>query len=344
MLKNSIAKLGIELAERELLPEWATRMGIRAIVKERLSEEVDNELTRYYALRELLNQEPLAVNTQEANEQHYEVPAEFFSYALGKHKKYSSCYYDSPTDTLDQAEAKMLALTCERAELRDGMQVLELGCGWGSLTLWMGEHYPNASITGVSNSNSQREYIMSQAEARGLKNISIVTADINAFATEKRFDRIVSVEMFEHLRNYGSLFEKISTWLADQGKLFVHIFCHREHAYLYETEGETNWMGRYFFTGGTMPSEHLFFSFQDHLLIERHWRVNGMHYSYTSEDWAKNMLTHREPIMKVLTATYGKDASRWFARWRLFFLACAELFGYRQGSEWYVCHYRFHKR
>ena len=247
----------ITLAEHHLLPDSLVRFGIKKLLKQRLQDESANDPEqrekRYQQLLENLRQSPIAIETGAANAQHYEVPAAFYQYALGKHLKYSSCYWDEQTENLDQAEARMLAVTAERAELADGQQILELGCGWGSLTLWMAEHFPASRITAVSNSNSQREYIQQQAKQRGLGNIDVITCDVNQLTLDKQFDRIVSVEMFEHMRNYDSLLSKIAGWLKADGKLFVHIFCHKQLAYPFETEGEDNWMGRYFFTGGLMP-------------------------------------------------------------------------------------------
>jgi cyclopropane-fatty-acyl-phospholipid synthase len=280
---------------------------------------------------------PVAPVPEKANEQHYEVPAEFFLGALGRHLKYSSAYWPVGVESLDEAEATMLALTCERADLQDGQEILELGCGWGSLTLWMAEHYPNARITAVSNSASQREFILGRAPG----NVEVITADMNEFDVDRKFDRVVSVEMFEHMRNYDELFRRVARWLKEDGKLFVHVFCHKEHAYPFETEGDDNWMGRYFFTGGQMPSFDLFRSVQDSLALEEAWEVNGTHYGKTSEAWLENLDARRDAVLPVLERTYGrKEAARWFHRWRLFFLACAELFAFRSGKEWVVSHAR----
>ncbi|MEM8882564.1 MAG: cyclopropane-fatty-acyl-phospholipid synthase family protein [Planctomycetota bacterium] len=330
--------IGISLAERGLLPDTLTRYGIRRLLRSRLAEE--KQLQPRDAFRRSLRDGPVAPLPEKANEQHYEVPAEFFVGALGRHLKYSSAYWDEDCGSLDEAEAKMLALTCERADLEDGMEILELGCGWGSLTLWMAEHYPNAKITAVSNSNSQREHIMSRSPG----NVNVITADMNDFDIDHRFDRVVSVEMFEHMRNYDELFRRVSGWMKDDAKLFVHVFCHKDVAYPFETEGDDNWMGRYFFTGGQMPSFDLFREVQDSVQLEEAWEVNGTHYGKTSEAWLENLDGRRNEIMPVLERTYGKkEAHRWFHRWRLFFLACAELFNYRDGEEWLVGHYRFVK-
>ena len=338
----------ITLAEHKLLPDSLVRFGIKRLLKKRLQDEYANDPEqrnqRYQQLLENLRQSPIAIETVAANAQHYEVPAAFFQFALGKHLKYSSCYWDDQTEDLDQAEARMLAVTAERAELIDGQQILELGCGWGSLTLWMAEHFPDSRITAVSNSNSQREYIQQQAERRGLSNIEVITCDVNQLALTKQFDRIVSVEMFEHMRNYQSLLSKIASWLKDDGKLFVHIFCHRHLAYPFETEGQDNWMGRYFFTGGLMPARDTLLYFQKDLQLEYLWDLSGSHYQKTAEAWLDNMDQYSHEIRAVFNNTYGKKQARiWQQRWRIFFMACAELFGYSNGNEWQVAHYLFIK-
>lgn len=292
-----------------------------------------------------LKASPIAVNTNDANEQHYEVPTEFFKYCLGKHMKYSSGYWKQGVTDFDQSEADMLELTVTHADLKDGLNILELGCGWGSLTLFMAEKYPHANITGVSNSSTQKEYIDAEARKRELSNITIITADMNVFQTNDRFDRVVSVEMFEHMRNYQLLLEKVASFLKDGGKLFVHIFTHKDFAYKFEVKDESDWMSKYFFTGGIMPSDHLLLYFQEHFAIDKHWRISGWHYSKTSEAWLANMDKHKKQIMPIFKKTYGEhQANRWWVYWRLFYMACAELWGYNKGEEWLVSHYLFQKR
>ncbi|MEE4184269.1 MAG: class I SAM-dependent methyltransferase [Gammaproteobacteria bacterium] len=346
--------LAIDLCERGLLPDFVTRFGMRRLMAERLADEsldrCEREFGRFRDYLAELRQSQIAVETAAANEQHYELPAAFFQHALGTNLKYSCCWFPDDVadsalaDALDAAEARMLALTCERAELADGQRVLELGCGWGSLTLWMARQYPASHITAVSNSASQREFILGRCAAEGLTNVNVITADANEFATADRFDRVVSVEMFEHMRNYGLLMQRIAEWLRPDGKLFVHIFCHRHLMYPFTTEGEYDWMGKYFFTGGLMPAESTLLYFQNDLRIEDQWRVSGRHYEKTSNAWLQRMDRNRAEIMPVFVDTYGAaDAERWFQRWRMFFMAVAELFGYANGTEWMVAHYRFRK-
>jgi len=347
-----MTSLAIELCERGLLPDSLVRFGMRRLMAERLADESldrsEAEFERFRHTLAELRQSAIAVETDAANEQHYELPAGFFERALGAHLKYSCCWFaegeEDLADALDAAEARMLELTCERAELSDGQRILELGCGWGSLTLWMARCYPAARITAVSNSASQRAFIMQRCADEGLGNIEVITADANEFTTRECFDRVVSVEMFEHMRNYGVLMRRISRWLVPGGKLFVHIFCHRNLMYPFTTDGEYDWMGQYFFTGGLMPAESTLLYFQDALSIEEQWRVSGRHYEKTSNAWLERMDRNRAEIMPVFVATYGAaDADRWFQRWRMFFMAVAELFGYAGGTEWLVGHYRFGK-
>jgi len=338
----------ISLAEYRVLPDYLVRFGIRQLLKKRLFDEqatdVESNGLRYRDLLDELEQSPIAIETETTNEQHYEVPAEFFRYVLGKHLKYSACLWDEQTNNLDLAEEQMLNLYLQRAELADHQKILELGCGWGSLTLWMAQRFPNSRITAVSNSNSQREFIQQRAMELGLSNIEVITCDVNQLTIERRFDRIVSVEMFEHMRNYQSLLKRIADWLMPEGKLFVHIFCHRYLAYPFETEGNDNWMGRYFFSGGLMPARYTLLHFQEHLRLESQWDVSGIHYQKTAEAWLNNMDGCHDEILALFNGNYGRKQARlWLQRWRIFFMACAELFGYRTGNEWMVSHYRFAK-
>ncbi len=335
------------MAERGHLPDALLRQGIRRLCAQRLREERDGGLeaqaARYAERISMLRSSPLAIHTDEANAQHYELPPAFFELCLGKRLKYSGCYYPRGDETLDQAEEAMLELYGERAELADGQSILELGCGWGSLTLWMAQRYPHARITAVSNSSSQREHIEGQCRARGLANVRVLTCDVNTLELDPaQFDRCVSVEMFEHMRNYDMLMRRIALWLRPGGKLFVHIFAHRTLMYPFETQGDDNWMGRHFFTGGLMPASDTLLWFQSVLHIEQRWHVDGTHYQRTANHWLANQDARREQVMHVLSQAYGaKSASLWFQRWRMFWMSCAELFGYADGQEWLVAHYRF---
>ncbi len=338
----------MHLLERNLLPDALVRFGIRRLLKARLAEEQQDSLeAQQRHLMKLilrLRQSPIAINTREANLQHYELPSAFFEHVLGSHLKYSSGYFRDPRESLDQAEANMLELTAERARIGDGDEILELGCGWGSLSLWMAERYPRSQITAVSNSRTQKQFIEARAAQRSLKNLKVVTCDVNqlTFPSGKKFDRVVSVEMFEHMRNYESLMQKISGWLKPAGTLFVHIFSHRTYAYPFEVRDESDWMAKYFFTGGIMPSDDLLLYFQNDLSIQEHWQIDGRHYGQTSEHWLKNMDLHRAVIEPILAETYGADqVRRWWVYWRVFFMSCAELWNYREGREWLVSHYLF---
>ena len=340
--------IGMEMAERRWLPDSLIRYGIRRLDRQRLEEISHTDHATAQAVKQefidAIRKSPIAVETRKANEQHYELPPEFFEQVLGKHLKYSSAFWSDETTNLDQAEELMLAMTCERADLSDGQTILELGCGWGSLSLWMAENYPKSRIVAVSNSRPQKEFIDARIAARGIKNLQIRTADMNRFDPGADFDRVVSVEMIEHMRNWPLLLHRIADWLKPGGKLFLHYFSHQAAAYTFEVEEDDDWMGRYFFTGGMMPSDDLIYHMQDHLEIESHWQVNGVHYQKTAEAWLENLDTRMDQILPVMQRVYGQEhAQRWLQRWRIFFMACAELWGYNAGEEWVVSHYRLKK-
>lgn len=339
----------IELAERGWVPDLILRLAMRRLLRERLAEEAvdDPELSqrRLMLFVERMRRSPLAVETAAANAQHYEVPATFHRLCMGRHMKYSSCLFATGAESLDDAEAAMLALTCERAELADGQRILEIGCGWGSLSLWMASRYPKALIVGVSNSHSQRDYIMAQARERGLTNLTIETADISTYQPTGRFDRVVSVECFEHLRNHAELFRRIAGWLVPDGRLFCHVFTHRSVAYTFDDRGDDDWMARHFFTGGMMPSDSLFTYYQDDLALDHHWRVNGRHYAQTARWWLRNLDAHRDQALAIFAKDMPPvEAARMVQRWRMFFMACEELWAFAHGREWLVSHYRFTRR
>jgi cyclopropane-fatty-acyl-phospholipid synthase len=342
-------KLTAAIAEKGLLPDPAIRWGIRRLHRKTLSEvkrgDVEAESNALQRFIRELRESLIAIDSQRANEQHYEVPSAFFRLFLGPHMKYSSGLWNPGTATLEHAEEAMLDLTCKRAGIENGMEILDLGCGWGSLSLWMAQHYPKSRILAISNSSGQRELIHGRCAELGMTNLEVMTADMNAFDCERRFDRIVSVEMFEHMRNWERLLARISLWLKPEGRLFVHHFSHREVTYLFRSESDEDWMGHYFFAGGMMPSDGLIQRFQQDLIVEDHWRVNGRHYQRTLEAWLEKLDSSRSAALPILASVYGPSkATVWFNRWRLFLLACSELFGYQNGNEWFVSHYRLKKR
>jgi cyclopropane-fatty-acyl-phospholipid synthase len=334
------------LLEKNLLPDRVIRAGIRRLLRQRLSEiEHPSPDLQVAGFAETLRTMPVSINTAESREQHYELPTGFYRCCLGPRLKYSSGLYETGRETLAQAEAAMLALTCSRAQLADGLDILELGCGWGSLTLWMAERYPCARITGVSHSRTQREHILAEAQRRGLTNVRILTCDMNDFtAATGGFDRVVSVEMFEHMKNWPRLMANIAHWLRPGGLFFAHVFTHARFAYHFVARDATDWMSRYFFTGGMMPAHGLFPRFQADLRLVADWKVNGRHYAQTAEHWLQNMDAHEAEIRPLFAQTYGEDqAGKWWAYWRVFYLACAELWWFRGGEEWHVSHYLFRK-
>lgn len=348
-----LVRLLTNFAELGRLPDAVIRLGIRSLLKKRLSQlEPDKDAVRHF-LADAADQ-PVAVQTRAANDQHYEVPAEFFQTVLGPRLKYSCCYWPEGVDDLASAEEAALRASCEHANLENGKSILELGCGWGSLSLWMAEQFPDSRIVAVSNSRTQRTFITRQAEERGLDNLTVITADMNDFATQEQFDRIVSVEMFEHMRNHQQLMERIATWLRPGGQLFVHVFCHRHTPYLFETDGDENWMGRHFFTGGMMPSADLIPLSRGPLKSAGLWTWNGEHYAKTCRAWLTRQDAARSQLLpaagySILSdpqdaeETAAAEAVRRFHRWRLFFMACEELFAFNDGTEWFVNHYLFER-
>ncbi len=294
---------------------------------------IENAFAREMAER------PIAEHTQAANDQHYEVPSAFFQACLGPHLKYSSCLYRTGKETLGEAEVIALTETCQHAQLADGQTILELGCGWGSLSLWMAQRYRNAKITSVSNSSSQKAFIDRRANEMGLNNLTVITADMNDFSIDQRFDRIVSVEMFEHMANWRGLLARTRGWLKPDGRLFLHVFSHVTSPYRFEVSDRSDWIAQYFFTGGVMPSHNLIRNFDDLYSVEQDWRWSGSHYERTALQWLENFDANQNVIWPALVETYGRDAKVWKRRWRLFFLATAGLFGDRGGAEWGVSHY-----
>ena len=346
-------KQALLLAEKGLLPDSLIRFGIRQLLKKRLDEisNQDSETSQDLksAFLKSMDESPIALVPHLANKQHYEVPSSFFDFCLGKHKKYSSCYWDSQTNHLDDAEFNALNISAAHADLKNGQTILELGCGWGSLTLFMAQKYPKSRIFAVSNSNSQRVFIETEAKKRKLKNIHVITCDMNRFQPKnfkipKAFDRVVSIEMFEHMRNHRKLYRMLHDWLKPGGKFFMHIFVHQHTPYAFEVKDKDDWMSKFFFSGGMMPSDDLPLHFQEHLKLNQKWCWDGTHYEKTANAWLDNMDEKKSDIYPILRKTYGNQhATQWFNRWRIFYMACAELFGYRDGQEWWVTHYQFQR-
>ena len=335
----SLTGLAARAVERAPIPDAVTRLGVGYLVG-RARRQLDDDGASDASFVREMDQRPIALNTDAANQQHYELPADFFALCLGPRRKYSSCLYGPGVTTLAQAEDHALAETCAHAGLADGQEILELGCGWGSLSLWMAERYPNARITAVSNSASQRAYIEGQAQMRGLGGLRVITADMNDFVADGRFDRIVSVEMFEHMSNWRALLTRARGWLRPDGRLFLHVFTHRSCAYSFEVADEADWIAQHFFTGGIMPSHGLIRQFPDLFAVEDEWRWSGDHYRRTALDWLAAYDRNAAPIAAILQDVYGADWRIWRRRWRLFFLATAGLFGEAGGDVWGVSHYR----
>lgn len=340
--------LALSWVEQGYVPDAVVRRGIRRLCEQRLkdvgADDAEVAAHRTEAFVQGMAEAPIALVPDLANAQHYEVPAEFFTRVLGPHRKYSSAWWPAGVEDLAAAEEAALEQTCQRAELADGLDVLELGCGWGSLTLYMAARFPASRITAVSNSASQRAFIQAEAARRGLANVRVQTEDMNTFDAPGAYDRVVSVEMFEHLRNWGAMFRRVHRWLRPRGRFFMHVFCHRSVPYAFEDLEASDWMSRHFFSGGMMPSDELPARFQEELRLVGRWRWDGRNYARTANAWLANMDAHRAALWPVLERTYGAPhAALWWNRWRVFFMACAELFAFREGQEWWVSHTLFER-
>lgn len=330
------------------VPDVLLRKGIQTLLKKRLKDDVVEDVSEKERLRKEfiheLKSSPIAIETDKANDQHYQVPTSFFEYVLGDRMKYSCALWERGTEHLSDAEEKMIELTLQRADIRDGDRVLELGCGWGAFSLYIAKKYPNCQVTAVSNSKTQKDYIMGRAREQGLENIAVKTCNVAHLQLDQKFDRVISIEMFEHMRNYQQLLKNISGWLDENGKLFVHIFTHKDSSYKFEVKDESDWMSKYFFSGGTMPSNYLLFDFQEDLKIVDHWFLPGTHYAKTARAWLERMDQHKSEIMEIFNQHYGKgSATKWWNYWRVFFMSCEELWKYKNGQEWQVGHYLFTK-
>jgi len=341
-------RFALRMAEKGWLPDRIIRGGIRWLCAARLREigadNADLAATSNELLLSRMERSPIAVNVGAANEQHYELPPDFFARVLGPRMKYSACWWGTGVDDLIVAEEQALQRSADYADLKDGQDILELGCGWGSLTLWMAQRYPTSRILAASNSSLQRTHIQRLAFEKGLRNVEVVTCDMNRFVPGRRFDRVVSIEMFEHMRNWTALFKRVHGWMHPGGRLYLHIFCHRSVAYLFEAKHDDDWMSRHYFTGGMMPSDDLALRTCKPFRIEQRWTWDGTHYARTAEAWLRNLDANSHLIAPLFSternsAAGASDAT--LQRWRIFFMACAELFGYRQGREWWVSHYRF---
>ncbi|MEM7280045.1 MAG: cyclopropane-fatty-acyl-phospholipid synthase family protein [Pseudomonadota bacterium] len=344
-----ITSKAVDWIESGLLPDPIIRAGVRRLLeskrKEISSGDVEYAAEATNDLVSKMNASPVAILPEIANRQHYEIPAEFFSQVLGDFHKYSCGYWPENINTLTQAESAALDLSARRADIADGMRILDLGCGWGSFSLWIAERFPNATVTAVTNSYSQRDFIVSQASELALQNVTVIACDVNDFEPPTYFDRVVSIEMFEHMRNYRELFRRIDSWLVPDGLFFMHIFCHKTTPYEFLDKGPSDWMSRHFFTGGIMPSADLPLRFSENLSIAKRWNLNGQHYAKTCNAWLENMKKNENAVMPLLAQIYGEaNAALWWQRWLIFFVACSELFDYDQGQEWHVGHYLFKKK
>ena len=333
--------LGIKLTELGIIPESVLRIAIKKIIQERLSEipsDIEERESKKTDFIEELRRSPIALSAQQANEQHYEVPPSFFSEIMGFYLKYSCGWFEENTTSLDAAEENMLKLYVDRLDIRNNQRILDLGCGWGSFTLYAAEKFPNSDFVAVSNSNDQIGFINNTAKARSLRNVQAIKQDMNDLSLAGSFDRMISIEMFEHMRNYGALLKKLVDHLLSDGKMFVHIFTHRNYPYPYEERGPSDWMSKYFFTSGLMPSHDIFSHFEDDFVVERKWKINGLHYAKTCNLWLQNHYRKKKNIIDIFSKHYP-NPRQWFIRWQLFFLACEELFACNEGNEWFVSHY-----
>tara|TARA_B100000674_G_C37905082_1_gene945738 strand:- start:702 stop:1724 length:1023 start_codon:yes stop_codon:yes gene_type:complete len=335
-----------KLIEKGFIPDFLIRIGIKYLLQKRLKQEYSGDIKALQKKRvEELSEGDIAVNTVDANEQHYEVPTDFYHSVLGYWKKYSSGFWEQGACNIDESESHMLDLYIERAKIQDGMRILDLGCGWGSMTLYLAHRFPNCKITSVSNSNSQKIWIDKACVQRGHKNVEVLTCDINELElTNEEFDRVVSVEMFEHVRNYKALLEKVSSWMKSDAKLFVHIFTHKELTYYFDVVDESDWMSKYFFSGGIMPSHTLIEEIESPLDVIEKWKVSGLNYWLTSEAWLQNQDKNQSKVLSIFEESYPGETRKWFEYWRVFFLSCAELFRYNDGQEWFVSHYLLEKK
>jgi cyclopropane-fatty-acyl-phospholipid synthase len=336
-----MTNLVTKLIELGVIPELILRVAIKKLIQKRLLEiPVNSEVRKSQKANfiEELQSSPIALSTKLANEQHYEVPPAFFQEIMGAHLKYSCGWFDKNTISLDEAEENMLQLYFERLDIKNNQKILDLGCGWGSFSLYAASKFPNSTFVAVSNSNDQIEFINNTATARSLENIKAIKQDMNNLSLDESFDRIISIEMFEHMRNYGALLKKLRSHLHNDGKMFVHIFTHRDHPYPYEVRGPSDWMSKYFFTSGLMPSHDIFSYFEEDLVVEQSWKINGSHYARTCNLWLENHYKNKKTILDIFTGHYP-NPRQWFVRWQLFFLACEKLFAYNEGREWFVSHY-----
>ncbi|KAL6212260.1 hypothetical protein ACLB2K_017481 [Fragaria x ananassa] len=346
---DATVRFALASLERNLLPDAVIRRFTRLLLASRLRSgyqpSSELQLSQLLQFVKCLKDMPIAIKTDDAKAQHYEVPTSFFKMVLGNNFKYSCCYFTDKSSSLEDAEKAMLEMYCERSQIKDGDSVLDVGCGWGSLSLYIAEKYKNCKVTGICNSTTQKAFIEELCRNRQLENVEIIVADISTFEMEASYDRIFSIEMFEHMKNYKDLLKKISGWMKQDGLLFVHHFCHKAFAYHFEDKSDDDWITRYFFSGGTMPSANLLLYFQDDVSVVDHWLVNGKHYAQTSEEWLKRMDHNSAAIKPIMESTYGKDSAvKWTVYWRSFFIAVAELFGYNNGEEWMVALFLFKKK